>query len=134
MFLLFLCVGSTITISTTATVLNSYSERLTSQCCASWVFILFVYEFQINIDSGLWLFSKFIHNLFYLVWKLNLFISSIKQYAQQMGSNLMAVFEKKSQGSTTPSMILNMKNITRCGKFIPKLVPHYLVYRTYLCK
>ena len=46
----------------------------------------------------------------------------------------MVVFEKKSQCSTTPSMILNMKNITRCGKFIPKLVPYYLVYRTYLCK
>ena len=46
----------------------------------------------------------------------------------------MVVFEKKSQCSATPSMILNMKNITRCGKFIPKLVPYYLVYRTYLCK
>ena len=46
----------------------------------------------------------------------------------------MVVFEKKSQCSTTPSMILNMKNITRCDKFIPKLVTYYLVYRTYLCK
>ena len=46
----------------------------------------------------------------------------------------MVVFEKKSQCSTTPSMILNMKNITRCDKFIPKLVPYYLVYCTYLCK
>ena len=34
----------------------------------------------------------------------------------------MVVFGKKSQCSTTPSMILNMKNITRCDKFIPKLV------------
>ena len=46
----------------------------------------------------------------------------------------MVVFEKKSQCSATPSMILNMKNITRCDKFIPKLVPYYLVYCTYLCK
>ena len=46
----------------------------------------------------------------------------------------MVVFEKKSQCSATPSMILNMKNITRCDKFIPKLVTYYLVYRTYLCK
>ena len=46
----------------------------------------------------------------------------------------MVVFENKSQCSATPSMILNMKNITRCGKFIPKLVPYYLVYCTYLCK
>ena len=46
----------------------------------------------------------------------------------------MVVFEKKSQCSATPSMILNMKNITRCDKFIPKLVSYYLVYCTYLCK
>ena len=44
----------------------------------------------------------------------------------------MVVFEKKSQCNTTPSMILNMKNITRCDKFKPKLVAYYLVYRTYL--
>ena len=39
-----------------------------------------------------------------MVWKLNLLISSIKQYAQQRGGNIIVFLDKKSQCSRTPSV------------------------------